>query len=60
MFVTINRRRRHYVVERTVAALGHCRRLKLCYEKCGEHFQAFDDLAACLLCMNKLKRPDGL
>ena len=48
------------VVERTLAWFGHCRRIKLCYEKCGEHFQAFHDLAACLICANKLKRLDGL
>ena len=44
-----------YVVERTLAWLGHNRRLKLCYEKIGEHFQAFHDLAAALLCANKLR-----
>jgi IS5 family transposase len=43
-----------YVVERTLAWFGHNRRLKLCYEKIGEHFQAFHDLAAALLCAHKL------
>ncbi len=52
--------RRRYVVERTLAWFGQCRRIKLCYEKCGEHFQAFHDLAACLLCAKKLKRLDRL
>jgi transposase len=46
--------RTRYVVERTLAWFGHCRRLKLCYEKHGEFFQAFHELAAALLCANKL------
>lgn len=45
-----------YVVERSLAWFGHCRRLKMCYEKTGAHFQAFHDLAACLICANRLKR----
>lgn len=49
-----------YVVERTLAWFGHCRRLKLCYEKSGPHFQAFHDLAACLICANRLKQFDKL
>ncbi|MCH8006606.1 MAG: hypothetical protein IH888_10300 [Planctomycetes bacterium] len=52
--------RRGYVAERTLAWFGHCRQVTLCFEKCSEHFQAFHDLAACLLCANKLKRLDGL
>ena len=44
-----------YVVERTLAWFGHNRRLKLCYEKLGEHFQAFHELAAALLCANRLR-----
>jgi transposase len=44
-----------YVVERTLAWLGHNRRLKICYEKTGEHFQAFHDLAAAMLCAYKLR-----
>ena len=46
--------RHRYVVERTLAWFGHCRRIKVCYEKMGEHFQAFYDLAASLICANKL------
>jgi len=38
-----------YVVERTLSCIGHFRRLKLCYERWGEHLQGFHDLAACLL-----------
>lgn len=43
-----------YVVERTLSWFGNFRRLKLCYERCGEHFQAFHELAAAILCVNKL------
>jgi transposase len=43
-----------YVVERTLAWFGHNRRLKICYEKSGAHFQAFHDLAACLICVRRL------
>jgi len=43
-----------YVVERSLAWFGHKRRLKVCYEKNGEHFQAFHDLTAALICANKL------
>jgi len=48
-----------YVVERGLAWFGHCRRIKLCYEKCGEHFQAFHDLAASLLCFKRLQQVTG-
>ena len=44
-----------YVVERTLAWFGHNRRLKLCYERTREHFQAFHDLAAALICANRLR-----
>jgi transposase len=44
-----------WVVESCLAWFGHCRRLKLCYEKTGEHFQAFHDLAAVLICARKLR-----
>jgi len=43
-----------YVVERTLAWIGHRRRLKICYEKTGWIFQAFHDLTLCLICANKL------
>lgn len=46
---------KRYVVEGTLCAFGHCRRLKICYEKCGEHFQAFHDLASVLLCYKRLR-----
>jgi transposase len=46
--------KRRYVIERTMAWLGNFRRLKFCYEKRGDHFQAFHELAACVLCAGKL------
>lgn len=44
-----------YVVERTLACFSHFRRLRLCYERFGEHFQAFHDLAACCLIVTRLR-----
>jgi len=44
------------VVERTLAWFGNFRRLKLCYERTGEHFQAFHDLAASVICARKYQR----
>lgn len=44
-----------YVVERTLACFSHFRRLRLCYERWGEHFQAFHDLAAALLVCARLR-----
>ncbi len=46
--------KRRYVIERTLSWFGNYRRLKLCYERKGQHFQAFNELAACLICANKL------
>jgi hypothetical protein len=45
-----------YVVERTLACFGHFRRIRVCYERWGEHFQAFHDLAACCLVVTRLRR----
>jgi hypothetical protein len=45
-----------YVVERTLSWFSNFRRLKLCYEKSGALFQAFHDLAAAIICANKLAR----
>lgn len=45
-----------HVVERTLACFSHFRRIKVCYERCGEHFQAFHDLAACCLVVTRLRR----
>jgi IS5 family transposase len=44
-----------YVIERTLACFSHFRRLRLCYERWGEHFQALHDLAACLLVCTRLR-----
>jgi transposase len=43
-----------YVVERTLSWFGQNRRLKICYEKMGEHFQALHDLAAAIICARRL------
>jgi transposase len=43
-----------YVVERTLSWFGNFRRLKICYERCGAHFQAFHELAAAILCSKRL------
>jgi transposase len=43
-----------WVIERTLAWFGNYRRLDRCYERSGEHFQAFHDLAAALICFGKL------
>jgi hypothetical protein len=47
--------RRRYVVERTLAWFAGHRRLRLCYERWGTHFQAFHDLAAALICAKRLR-----
>jgi DDE family transposase len=44
-----------YVVERTLAHFSQFRRIKVCYERTGEHFQAFHDLAACCLVVTRLR-----
>ena len=45
-----------YVVERTLACFSHFRRLRMCYERTGEHFQALHEVAACCLVATRLKR----
>jgi hypothetical protein len=44
-----------YVVERTLACFSHFRRLRMCYERSGEHFQAFHELAASCLVVTRLR-----
>ena len=44
-----------YVVERSLSWMSNFRRLKLCYERFGEHFQAFHELAACLICADRVE-----
>jgi transposase len=51
--------RKRYVVEQTFAGLGQCRRLKICYEKTGEHFQAFHEIAESLFCFRRLQQVTG-
>ncbi len=46
--------RTRYVVERALSWFGNHRRLKLCYERTAEHFQAFHELAACLILARRL------
>jgi transposase len=45
-----------YVVERSLSWMSNFRRLKLCYERFGEHFQAFHELAACVICANRVEK----
>ena len=45
-----------YVVERTLAGFGQFRRIKMCHERQGDHFQAFHHLAACCLVVTSLRR----
>jgi len=47
-----------YVVERSLSWMSNFRRLKLCYERTGGHFQAFHELAACLICANRIEQLD--
>lgn len=44
-----------YVIERTRASFSRFRRLRLCYERWGTHFQALHDLAAAMLVCSRLK-----
>lgn len=43
-----------YVVEGCMAWFGNFRRIKLCYERTGAHFQAFHELAAARILAKKL------
>lgn len=45
---------RRYVIERTMSWFGNFRRLKLCYERTGQRFLTFHQLAASVLCAGKL------
>ncbi len=45
-----------YVIERTMAWFGHSRRLKVCYEKNGEYWQAYHELAASLICFRRWQK----
>jgi transposase len=43
-----------YVVERTLSWFNNYRRLRMCYERNGDHLQALHDLAAALMCAKRL------
>jgi hypothetical protein len=45
-----------YVVERTLACFSRFRRIAMCYERKGEHFQGLHDLAACCLTVTRLRQ----
>ncbi len=44
-----------FVIERTMSWLGNYRRLKHCYERTGAHWQAMNELAACVICANRIQ-----
>lgn len=44
-----------YVVEQTLSHFGFFRRIKVCYERTKRSFQAFHDLAASLLVINRIR-----
>ena len=48
--------RTRFVVERTHSWFGHYRRLLVCYEKTGAHYQGFYQLAACAICAKRLQQ----
>jgi transposase len=48
-----------YVIERTLAWLGNFRRLKICYERTGPHWQAMHELAACLVLNKRVEQLPG-
>jgi hypothetical protein len=43
-----------YVVERSLANFGEFRRIKFCYERKPEHFQALTEIATCCLVATRL------
>ena len=47
---------RRYVVERTLAWFAAFRRLRNCYERTAAHWQGLHELAACLICANRLRK----
>jgi transposase len=47
--------KQRWVVERTMSWWTHFRRINFCYERKGEHFQGLHELAACIICANKLR-----
>lgn len=49
-----------YVVERTMAWFGNWRRLRSCYEKTATHWQAYNELAACMICFRRIQKLTGV
>jgi transposase len=47
--------RTRFVVERTHGWFGHYRRLLVCHERTGAHYQGFYQLAACAICASRLR-----
>lgn len=47
--------KQRWVVERTMSWWAHFRRVNFCYERKGGHFQGLHELAACIICANKLR-----
>ena len=47
--------RTRFVVERTHSWFGHYRRLLVCYERTGAHYQGLYQLAACAICARRLR-----
>lgn len=45
-----------YPVERTFTWFGHYRRIRCCYERLPEHFEAFNRLAAAVICLHRLEK----
>jgi transposase len=45
-----------YVIERTMSWIDNFRRIACCYERTGNHWQAFNELACCIICANRLRR----
>jgi transposase len=48
--------KRRYVIERTMAWLARFRRIDHCRERTGEHWQAFNELACCMICAERLDK----
>jgi Transposase DDE domain len=45
-----------YVIERTISWVSSFRRIAHCYERTAAHWQAFNELACCMICANKLRQ----
>jgi hypothetical protein len=44
-----------YVIERTMSWMTGFRRIEMCFERTGAHWQAFNELACCVICANRLR-----